>query len=62
MVVNSGSTLPGIKPAAPAAGQFGIEAGRPESRPYRPAGCPSPEQFEARFSLANDRADSPRAA
>jgi hypothetical protein len=44
------------QPKAPAAGQFGIErsAGL-ELRIYRPAGCPSMEQFEARFQVANDR-------
>lgn len=48
---------------APAAGQFGIAgAPAPELRAYRPAGCPSLEQFEARFLLASDRDDRPRAA
>lgn len=51
------------KAIAPAAGQFGIAAGRgPELRAYRPSGCPSLEQFEARYRLANDRNDTPRAA
>lgn len=38
----------------PAAGRFGIPAaGGAEPRTYRPAGCPSPEQFEERFRLAD---------
>ena len=48
-------------PTPIAAGQFGIVQGV-ELRPYRPVGCPSMEQFEARFLLANDRGDKPRAA
>lgn len=51
------------KATPPAAGQFGISPGRElNARSYRPAGCPSLDQFEARFLLANDRADTPRAA
>ncbi len=47
----------------PAAGQFGIAAGATtDMRGYLPTGCPSVEQFEARFILANDRHQPPRAA
>jgi hypothetical protein len=49
------------KHQAPAAGQFGIVPGI-QLRAYRPSGCPSLEQFEARFRLANDRSDPLRAA
>jgi hypothetical protein len=63
MMVERFVTLPSAKPLAPAAGRFGIDAGRgDEMRAYRPAGCPSMEQFAARFRLANDRDGSPRAA
>ena len=50
-----------LSPTPIAAGQFGILHGV-ELRPYRPVGCPSLEQFEASFLLANDSSDSPRAA
>lgn len=54
-MMDSAATLPGPKPSAPAVGQFGIDSGRAgEVRPYRPTGCPSVEQFEARFGRAND--------
>jgi hypothetical protein len=48
----------------PAAGQFGLGpcAERVELRAYRPAGCPTLEQFEARFTIANDPHHPPRAA
>lgn len=50
------------KPQAPAAGRFGIEPGGVELRAYRPLGCPSLEQFEARFLLADERKDSLKTA
>jgi hypothetical protein len=51
------------QPLPPAAGQFGIERSAAlELRIYRPAGCPSMEQFEARFQVANDRVLRPGAA
>jgi hypothetical protein len=51
------------KSQAPAAGRFGIVAGQDcAPRSYRPAGCPSLEQFEARFLLADAKARPPRAA
>ena len=51
------------KPMPPAAGQFGL---LPPSevhalRAYRPIGCPSLEQFEARLLFAADP-DRPKAA
>ncbi len=42
-----------------AAGKFGIMQGV-ELRPYRPLGCPSVEQFEAQYSLVDDRDALPR--
>jgi hypothetical protein len=51
------------QPLPPAAGKFGIEHSLGlELRIYRPAGCPSMEQFEARFQVANDRDPRPSAA
>ena len=48
-------------PTPPAAGQFGISQGV-ELRRYRPQGCPSLEQFEARFRQSNDEHEPPQAA
>ncbi len=48
---------------APAVGQFGVPSGHAaDVHGYRPAGCPSLEQFEARFRLAGDPHGAPRAA
>lgn len=61
--MNSVVTVNSRKAQAPAAGHFGVATGLTvEPRSYRPSGCPSLEQFEARFRFANDRDDSPRAA
>ncbi|HEV2568373.1 hypothetical protein [Sphingomonas sp.] len=50
-------------PTAPAAGRFGIaRSDGLELRIYRPVGCPSVEQFAARFHVANDRGNRPSAA
>lgn len=44
------------KRVPPAAGRFGIaRADVLELRIYRPAGCPSADQFAERFQIANDR-------
>ncbi|NNM75451.1 hypothetical protein HJG53_00815 [Sphingomonas sp. ID1715] len=51
------------KTIAPAAGRFGIaRADVMELRIYRPAGCPSAEQFAARFHVANDPGRRPSVA
>jgi hypothetical protein len=51
------------KECPPAAGQFGIAAGASfDVRSYRPAGCPSVEQFAARFCVTNDGDKPSRAA
>ncbi|MVO78564.1 hypothetical protein GON01_11560 [Sphingomonas sp. MAH-20] len=52
----------GSKPLPPAAGKFGERAVSASSGGYRPAGCPSPDQFEARFLFANDPKQPPHAA
>lgn len=51
-------------PLPPAAGQFGLGPhGRLiEPHGYHPAECPSLEQFEARFLIANDPRHSLRVA
>ena len=46
------------KVQAPAAGYFGMSTGaRPDVSVDRPAGCPSSEQFEARFGRSVDAKD-----
>jgi hypothetical protein len=50
------------KPLPPAAGKFGERAASEAGGGYRPAGCPSMDQFEARFLFANDRKQPPHAA
>lgn len=52
----------GSKPLPPAAGKFGERGPAEVSGGYRPAGCPSMDQFEARFLFANDRRQPPHAA
>lgn len=42
------------KPLPPAAGKFGERSTDEKGGARRPAGCPSIEQFEARFLFAND--------
>lgn len=49
------------KPLPPAAGKFG-ELAADKTGGHRPSGCPSVDQFEARFLLANDPKHPPRAA
>jgi hypothetical protein len=50
------------KPLPPAAGKFGERAVSEAAGAHRPAGCPSVEQFEARFLFANDSKQPPHAA
>ena len=52
------------KPLPPAAGRFGEHGVGNGCDPvaYRPAGCPSLEQFETRFLFANDQKHPPHAA
>jgi hypothetical protein len=50
---------PKSAPNPPAAGQFGMDKPGVELRSYRPLGCPSLEQFEARFLFAANRDDQP---
>ena len=52
------------RPAPIAAGTFGIDPRVPQLnlRHYQPTGCPSLEQFEARFQVANDPRAAHRAA
>lgn len=50
------------KPLPPAAGKFGERGVGEVGGSYRPAGCPSPDQFEARFLFANDSKRPPHAA
>ena len=49
------------KPLPPAAGRFG-ELAADKTGGHRPSGCPSIDQFETRFLLANDPKRPPRAA
>ncbi|MFD1611371.1 hypothetical protein ACFSCW_06100 [Sphingomonas tabacisoli] len=51
-------------PVPPAAGQFGWmpSAASGEAHGSRPTGCPSLEQFEARYLYSNDPHHPPRAA
>ena len=52
------------KPLPPAVGRFGEHGvgGAFEPSTYRPTGCPSLEQFEARFLFANEHKHPPHAA
>ena len=52
------------KPSPPAAGRFGLlpPADRLELRAYTPSGCPSLEQFEARFLFGGESRTPPKAA
>ena len=42
------------KPSPPAAGKFGLDRNGVELPAYHPTGCPSLEQFEARYLFASD--------
>jgi hypothetical protein len=50
------------KPPPPAAGKFGERAVGQAVGAHRPSGCPSLDQFEARFLFANNPKQPPHAA